>query len=132
METKTIGRGVRFVNFLLDLVIFAVIASTIIYIVKTQTNLLDESNKLTDRIFSISLYIIYYLFFELIFKSTPGKFITKTKVVNEENKVPSGSAILIRSLVRIIPLEPISIFFYSDKQCWHDRFSNTKIIRIIH
>lgn len=132
MNSDQVTRSVRFINFLLDLIVFALLTSTLIFIINSQTNFFNAENKLTGRFFSLLIYIGYYFVLELIFKSTPGKFITKTKVVNKDNQVPSGSAILIRSFVRIIPFEPLSIFFYSDKQCWHDRFSKTKITRINH
>jgi len=132
MKLNRVSRGIRLLNFLLDLVVFALIASTIIFIIKTQTHLLNTENRLTDRILSLIIYILYYFAFETIFYSTPGKLLTKTRVVNEENESPSNASILLRSILRIIPLEPFSIFFSSTKQCWHDRFSKTKIIRINH
>jgi hypothetical protein len=68
--------------------------------------------------------LIYYLFFEIIFGSTPAKFLTQTKVVDEEGKKPKFEKIIIRTLARYIPFESFSFF---GTKGWHDSISKTQV-----
>ena len=77
---------------------------------------------------SWSLIFFYYAGCEIFLKGkTLGKFATKTRVRNISGKRPSTQNILLRSALRLIPLEPISIFF-GKKQGWHDVFSSTMVV----
>ena len=73
--------------------------------------------------------MIYYTTLEYTTGRTIAKHITKTKVVDENGKKPNFQAILIRSLCRFIPFEPLS-FLGEDKRGWHDKLSKTKVIEI--
>ncbi len=128
----TISRQIRFVNFITDLLIFAIISSAILVTLKSNFSSLSTDNKYIDRIISLLLYSAYYLVCEGIFRTTPGKFLTKTKVVTNDGEAASFQLILIRSITRIIPFEPLSIFFSDNKNCWHDTISKTKLIRVNH
>ena len=132
MEPKTVSRGIRFVNFIVDLIVFAIIASTLLFIIHSTTDLYNDENRVANRIFSLLIYFLYYLIFETLLKTTPGKLVTKSRIVEENGETPTNSSIALRSILRLIPFEPLSIFFSKNKSCWHDRFSKTKIIRIIH
>ncbi|RYH74534.1 RDD family protein [Flavobacteriaceae bacterium 144Ye] len=72
------------------------------------------------------LYVMYHAFFEHFFGKTPGKFITKTKVVKNDGSKPSFMNILGRNTARLIPFDPLS-FLFSDRG-WHDQISNTYVI----
>ena len=95
-----------------------------------NTDFMNDEYNLNSRILCLALYLFYYLIFELTIHTTPGKLLTKTKIVSNDNETPAFDAIVIRTLLRIIPFEPISIFFSDQKLCWHDQFSKTKLTYI--
>ena len=68
--------------------------------------------------------ILYYSFFEILYRRTPGKFLTNTSVVTSDNAKPSAFTILLRTILRLVPLEFISFLFAGN---WHDRFSKTHV-----
>ncbi len=71
--------------------------------------------------------IIYFLIFEGIFKATPIKFLTGTRVVSiKDMSNPGFLTILGRSLCRRIPFEPFS--YFDENGRWHDRISATDVI----
>ncbi|MDX9964264.1 RDD family protein [Desulfobacter postgatei] len=78
--------------------------------------------------FWISGIILYYFLFEWIFGLTPGKFITRTKVITTNGNKPNFSQILGRTLTRLVPLEMLS-FMGKDPLGWHDKWSNTLVVR---
>ncbi|MGQ7870210.1 RDD family protein [Sunxiuqinia sp. sy24] len=130
MGTKNVSRRIRFLSFLVDFILFSLIGIFILILLKSYTPFLSGLNDLNDKIIILVLYFAYYFLFELIIQSTPGKLLTKTKVISQDNAPASARAILIRSLLRIVPFEPISILLYENKLAWHDRLSKTKIINI--
>jgi uncharacterized RDD family membrane protein YckC len=120
-------RDKRVHNLAIDSLIIALIFYSVLSVVFSKS--IFETRQFDLREY-FSLYIItflYYFLFELIFHKTPGKFFTKTKVVMN-NGVPVDSFhILIRSLVRLIPIEHLS-FVGSYPVGWHDRLSDTIVI----
>ena len=142
---KTVSRGKRFLNYLLDLifiqiftVILVVILVVVIYIISPESlpifdNFVDNKNSLLfavkrDLLLAIS-WMIYYSLFEGLTGRTLAKYITRTKVVNEKGEKPDFKTILLRSLCRLCPFEPIS-FFGSEKTGWHDEWSKTTVVKI--
>ena len=77
-------------------------------------------------------YFIYLFLFEFFFKRTLGKMLFRFKIQGFGNKINLGHflQVLKRTLSRIIPLDPISIFFDEDWIMWHDKLSKTKVIDI--
>jgi len=73
---------------------------------------------------------IYLVVCEYFWNITLGKKILKLKIIGYErgNKKKLIKQILIRNLVKFIPLDPFSIFLYNDYQMWHDMVSKTKVI----
>ena len=71
---------------------------------------------------------LYYFFCEYYLGGkTLGKFATKTKVKTISGEEPKMKDIFYRSILRLIPLEPFSIFL-GKKQGWHDKFSKTIVV----
>ena len=70
----------------------------------------------------------YYLFFEVGFRTTPAKFLTGSVVTTADGGVPTRRQLLGRTLLRFIPLEPLS-FFDRDGKGWHDAGSKTYVVR---
>lgn len=79
---------------------------------------------------SWGVIFFYYFIAECFLKGrTLGKFATRTRVRKISGGKPSMKNILIRSLIRLIPFEFITIFFeIKKKESWHDRLSNTIVM----
>lgn len=78
--------------------------------------------------FGYLVSFLYYVLFESITGKTPGKWITKTKVVTIEGYEPSSMNIIGRTLCRFIPLDGIS-FLFTNGVGWHDSISRTRVVR---
>jgi hypothetical protein len=67
-----------------------------------------------------------YLFTEWLFNISPAKILTGTKVVatNTNNGDIQFKHIIVRTLVRVIPIDFLTFLGY---QGWHDKFSNTTL-----
>lgn len=70
----------------------------------------------------------YYLISESLFQKTIGKIITKTHVVDKTGNKPKFRLILMRSFLRIIPIDGLSYLFGSE-QGFHDKLSFTRLIK---
>ncbi|MFK8273475.1 RDD family protein [Capnocytophaga canimorsus] len=70
---------------------------------------------------------VYYIFFELIFKRTPGKFLTGSVIVMQDGTTPNAKTILLRNLARFIPFEPFS--YFGKGNGWHDTLLGTQIVK---
>ncbi|HVW97922.1 MAG TPA: RDD family protein [Mucilaginibacter sp.] len=70
--------------------------------------------------------LAYYVFFETLLGITPAKLLTGTRVVNIEGGKPAFRAIMIRTVVRLIPFEAFSFFAHDG---WHDKWSGTAVVR---
>lgn len=78
---------------------------------------------------SIGLSFIYYLLTELLLGQSLGKLLTNTIVVNSIGQRPNLGQVVIRTLVRMIPLfDALSFLFSSDKRGLHDKWSKTYVI----
>lgn len=135
--TRQAGLGKRFANYILDLIfmmllglVIGVVLGLIIMILSPDSiSFFESDNFLVDYLLNFLIGMVYYSFFEAITGQTPAKYITKTRVVNEEGEKPDFNTILIRSLCRYIPFEPFS-FLGSDNRGWHDTISKTQVIEV--
>jgi uncharacterized RDD family membrane protein YckC len=50
-------------------------------------------------------------------------------VVDENGDRPGTLQIVIRTLVRFVPFEAFSVAFADDGRGWHDRWSQTYVVR---
>ncbi len=78
--------------------------------------------------FFFGMIFIYYTFFEGIFKRTPGKWLSLSKVVNKTGGKPFFWQIIIRSLVRVTVIDCFFIPFL-DKPLY-DYLSGTAVVKI--
>jgi len=76
-------------------------------------------------IFFVMIFV-YYTFFEAIFKRSPAKWLTLTKVINKNNSRPAFWQILIRSIIRLTIIDCFFIPFL-DKPL-HDYLSKTEVV----
>lgn len=136
-EVITVDGWARFGHYLLDIVFYYTIVFivTILLIFALAALGYDVSgfsegnngNELLMRLFNwLILYPGYYLLFEATIQSTPGKLIMKRVVVNEYGEKPDLNTILKRSYIRVIPFE---IFSCLSNTGWHDRWTETFVIR---
>lgn len=103
----------RLIHFILD----PLICILIFY----QYSLVELEN------FSLVLSgIIYYLFYEGLFGQTPIKFLTGTLVRSDDGKKLNFTRVLLRTIIRLIPIEFITFIF--NKNGWHDKWSKSIVI----
>lgn len=130
--------GQRFLNYLLDtimqlllIMVFAIIASIVadLFGNKRIVTFFSTLDKNTIALYTIcyAIALIYYNFFEILLARTIGKFITQTVVVDANGEKPHQETILIRSLCRLIPFDPLSLLV-SQTRAWHDSISKTYVV----
>lgn len=116
----------RFCNHVIDVVITYIFVFVFYFWAKASSGLLS----IIISFASFFVFFGYHLICEAIWQKTPGKLFTKTKVVDREGNKPSFLKILIRSLVRYIPFEPLSFLFGGYPIGWHDSFSKTLVVSV--
>lgn len=77
----------------------------------------------------IPILLFYYFVFEATTSRTLGKFITGTKVVNQNGQTPTRGQIAARTLCRLIPFEAFS-FFGAPPVGWHDSIPKTFVVKV--
>ncbi len=116
--------GARFGNYIIDSIFIRLLIIIIDGILIWNFNLIDIELYFINFV----VFFFYYFLFEGSYGRTLGKLITGTKVIDENGQIPSASAILIRTLSRLIPFEAFS-FLGSKPLGWHDRFSKTYVVK---
>jgi uncharacterized RDD family membrane protein YckC len=127
----------RLVNYFIDILFFyllCLILGGILGIIGTMgspsaISLLNDDKDWRLSLIAIILLFIYYVLMEGSTGRTIGKYITKTKVVNEKGEIPGFKTIFLRSLCRFIPFEAFS-FLGQNSLGWHDTISKTKVVGI--
>ncbi len=115
------GKILRFVNFLLDTTFYFAFMFAFLMVFK---NSIEQVN---IKWISILIYFLYYFLFEYLRGQTPGKMITRSKVISlKENSDYYFIRIAIRTLMRFIPLDMLSYLF--SYRGLHDWISDTAII----
>ncbi len=132
-NVRTISEGPRFGHFIIDCLSFRLFTYLIFYVLGVIDNLTKFSANLNLTIILVVdillllLYPFLYGFCEYIWQRTPGKYLTKTIVIDEYGNKPDLRTIILRSLIRIVPFEPFSCFGKHSRG-WHDRWSNTWVV----
>ncbi len=116
---KGIDKGIRATNYLVDQTIILIIALTVLAIFQEVT---------TSPILYYVICFLYYFLCEVITGQTLGKKLTKTRVVNNEGRRASKLRIFLRSILRLIPLDPLS-YLYGTEYGIHDVLSSTRILK---
>ncbi|MDW3647965.1 MAG: RDD family protein [Bacteroidia bacterium] len=135
MVLDTASGGTRFANYLIDsLGIWLFQTFGLGYLVENffLNNLITDYDSYAYTSVILGIYFLsaflYYAMFEIIFEKTPGKFLTKTKVVNLQGGKAETKDILLRSIIRYVPFEAFS--FLGDSAIgWHDSWSKTRVVR---
>jgi hypothetical protein len=124
-----VPKGTRFVHHLLDSFLYIGICSGIVvyfgdsFIYQIQY---DASMSLGFLVVVLIARLMYYPIFETLFGATPGKFLTGSKVVNENGEKITFNQSLTRTFSRMVPFEPFS--FLGKNKGWHDAWSKTKVV----
>lgn len=114
----------RGLHFFIDAFIIFIIF--IIVIILTTT--IEPFINLNKYLVYFIIWVLYYFISEYFFNKTIGKIITGTKVVVSKSKKDNYITFLVRTISRLIPLEPFSIFIDEKKIMWHDKISGTMVI----
>ena len=131
---RSITPGPRFGHFVVDFIAFQVLILIVDYIFKTVLNAtsfnfqLNASVGLIASIVLLLFYPLMYIVCESLWQKTPGKFLTKTRVIDEYGNKPEFMAIVFRSLIRVVPFDWISSYGDKYSHGWHDRWSKTWVV----
>lgn len=130
-KVKTVQGGRRFLHYLVDSFLVGGI-----YFLLTLLGV--EANRNTSvyyiEVNEIQLYIGYvqmfisfgfYFGFEAWLGRTPGKFLTRSHVINEYAEKPKTTDILVRTALRWVPFEAFSCL---GERGWHDKWSKTWLV----
>lgn len=129
------GRGLRFANYLIDLIVFYVvliIGGGIILGLFFPSYVSDiaNMNPLLDRLFTLLLYGMYMSIVEVMTQGrSVGKYITGTKAVNQDGTPISAATAFGRGFSRAVPFNQLSALG-DPPSPWHDQWNNTHVIVI--
>ena len=118
----------RFLNFIIDRVVFYLIFFTIGILLVLWVENLENIGQGWDYLVSYTGMYIYFFIMETLLSKTIGKAITRTIVVYENGEKPILKDIAIRSLVRFVPFDAFS-FLGTLGNGWHDKWSNTFVVK---
>lgn len=124
-DFRTASSSRRLANYIIDKIgyfFFAFVVGIILGLIGVNIE------PVNNYLLGIMLILGYYIFFEGIWQRTPGKWITKTKVVKEDGTKPDFGQIVGRSFSRLIPFEAFSFLAGGYPVGWHDRFPHTLVV----
>ncbi len=75
----------------------------------------------------VLFYFFYYLVCEVFIGTTFGQHVSATKVVDLEGKKPGRKQLFLRTLARLIPIDPFT-FFARQPVGLHDKLSSTRLV----
>jgi len=130
VDSNVVGSGTRFINFLIDFIVWLVLASLMSFIIGLFVPVTTENQGILTLLVYILFFgsfIAYYAIMEIKFQKTPGKFVTKTKVVTMNGEKPENGEIIARTFCRLIPFDRLS--FLVVKNGIHDFLSKTKVVK---
>ncbi len=122
------NKRIRFLNWAIDTAI-CLIVFIILVRLSYVSNFLSQTELRKLKYLFLLFNFFYYLLFEYFLQKTPGKYISKSIVTDENGNKPAIKQLVFRTVVRFIPLEPLFIFFSEDKSTLHDLLSKTKTIK---
>ena len=122
-----VGIGTRVINFIVDTLLIFGISEGIFSIYKFYL-FYYHIIYLPFYYFFWATMFLYYLFCESIFKRTPGKWFSITKVVNAKGGKPSFGQIFTRSIIRLTIID--CFFFPFLDKTLHDYLSKTDVVEL--
>lgn len=128
----------RFVNFVIDaavtyvsVVVFFTFCVFVYSMLAgqdfiTNAESFGDINPFLDRIITAVVFAFIMFCVELLTKGRSlGKFITGTKVVMTDGRVPTSEDFLKRNFSRVVPFDTLSFF---GSIGWHDKWSDTRVV----
>ena len=126
-DSRIVRSYIRFYHFIIDSI---AILFFVFILLKVLDIFIDSPTKMITNIIvsfiSLITFFTYYIVLEYKYKKTIAKFITKTKVVKDNNQILKLTDILIRTICRLIPFDRFSYLF--SKRGIHDYLSQTDIV----
>lgn len=128
----------RFGNYVIDFIVQYLLIMVIGFMAGLAYQLLGwgafynwiiQAGTLEQYLLGATVGFCYYTFFEALFQRTPGKFVTRTKVVMPDGSKPAIGTIALRSLCRFIPLEHFT-FFGDRSRGIHDSLPETYVVDV--
>ena len=116
-----INYSLRITNFLIDSFIYFFLFFCLVYLLR---NIIKQDDV---KMLAVVLYFFYYFLFEYLLLKTPSKFITNSIVDIDLNK-NRFLTILIRSIVRILPIDILSFLIL--ERGLHDKLSKSQTIKL--
>jgi uncharacterized RDD family membrane protein YckC len=126
MELPVAEKSTRFVNHLIDGALMFALFISYVFASESMFGVIQKGDYLRP-LGGLFLYLLFYAGSEYFFSKTPGKFITKTRVVTAEGLKPSLIDLIGRTICRLIPFNEFS--FLGDSRGWHDSWSGTYVIK---
>ncbi|MEM8892692.1 MAG: RDD family protein [Bacteroidota bacterium] len=113
----------RLLNFIIDMITIGILME-----ITFQIEAVVENKTPIRLLRLIIVFGGYYIPMEYFLGKTLGKFLTKTRVVNEAgDKIDFRQAVL-RFACRLIPFEFLSLGLGYDAKAWHDLLTKTHVI----
>jgi len=130
-------RGKRILNLVLDLLGFYLFLTGILMAIEVAAPNFMERWK-TERGLAIAtnlvIFFFYYVGSEALTLRSPGKMVTRTRVVDFGGGVPSFGQIAFRTILRQWPLEWFPLLMRDAEGApglpLHDRWSRTLVVEI--
>lgn len=127
--------GQRFLNFIIDLIAFyllafvaGIIAGAIGVAIQSEADQpLPASFQLLFLFSFLGVYLFYYTLLEGAKGKTLGKMLTKTKAVQVDGSPLGYKKAFVRTLCRLVPFEFISVFFGG--LMWHDQWTYSMTVQ---
>lgn len=129
-EVNVVTGGKRFAHAFVDGIVYYVIYFFIEYLwLNMAYSDQDPVNAIASG-FVITLVLmfafpVYYIVFEHFFQKTPGKFLTKSLVIDVYGNKPEIGTNILRNIIRLVPFEAFSCL---GKRGWHDTWSDTYVV----
>jgi uncharacterized RDD family membrane protein YckC len=119
----------RVLNWIIDSVIKLIIFRLIISSLNSSTisSGVNSLDMIERYLFWSVISFVYYGVTEVFLSRSPAKYLTKTIVVIEDGSKPSVITILTRTILRILPLEPLT-FLRGRALGLHDENSKTFVV----
>jgi uncharacterized RDD family membrane protein YckC len=123
----TSDKGARLGNILIDTTIFFILALIVGVVLELIADFMPfQAYLIIATIYPYILYFIYYFLFESLKGKTPGKYVTKTTVVDRNGNKPSIRGVVLRNIIPMLPYDWFSyIFGFSGL---HDSLSKTIVV----
>jgi len=123
-----VDKGIRVGNCIIDLLVVAFIIVIGGYLISLAYPQIADNNSPALDVFSSAIFFFYYFLLEFFTGKTIGKMLTKTTVVDKNGNKPKILNLIVRSSVRLIPIEGLSFIF--GPAGFHDLISGTRVIKI--